>query len=182
SMLCEILSDKKLIAETENSICSVTFILEQYIKKVIQKDSKIIEGINGKQVWIDTKNIAKWMYIQEKKEIDRENLLSIIKTGNKYIDVMLQDGFIQENEYNGKQFFSFTIDSLSDYLISRSVFDDIKDKEFKEQVKIISQKSKNFYNIDETLILVIFDYLLQTISILKLLRESNLMASEIIIY
>lgn len=178
SMLCEILSDKKLIAETENSICSVTFILEQYIKKVIQKDSKIIEGINGKQVWIDTKNIAKWMYIQEKKEIDRENLLSIIKTGNKYIDVMLQDGFIQENEYNGKQFFSFTIDSLSDYLISRSVFDDIKDKEFKEQVKIISQKSKNFYNIDETLILVIFDYFAPNYQyIKKLLRESNLMAS-----
>lgn len=81
SMLCEILSDKKLIAETENSICSVTFILEQYIKKVIQKDSKIIEGINGKQVWIDTKNIAKWMYIQEKKRLIEKIYYLLLKLG-----------------------------------------------------------------------------------------------------
>lgn len=178
SMLCEILSDKKLVEETENSICSVTFILEQYIKKVIQKDSKIIEGINGKQVWIDTKNIAKWMYMQEKKEIDRENLLSIVKTSNNYIDIMLQDGFIQEREYNGKQFFSFTIDSLSDYLISRSLFEDIKDKEFEEQVKIISKKSQKFYTLDETLILVIFDYFAPDYKYIKnLLIESNLINS-----
>ena len=37
NMLCSVLRDKKLIEEKENSIASVTFILESYIEYAIKK-------------------------------------------------------------------------------------------------------------------------------------------------
>ncbi len=37
SMLCDVLSSKKIVDETENGIASITFILEQYVKKTISE-------------------------------------------------------------------------------------------------------------------------------------------------
>ena len=83
SMLCNVLSSTKLTDETENGIASITFILEQYIKKSIGKIFKGSISCQGVDIWKDTKRIAQWMYEHEEKRIDEFNLLSIVKTGSQ---------------------------------------------------------------------------------------------------
>ena len=46
---------KKIVDETENGIASITFILEQYIKKTIGKVFKDSLTCQGVDVWKDTK-------------------------------------------------------------------------------------------------------------------------------
>lgn len=70
SMLCNVLSSTKLTDETENGIASITFILEQYIKKSIGKIFKGSISCQGVDIWKDTKRIAQWMYEHEEKRID----------------------------------------------------------------------------------------------------------------
>lgn len=157
SLLCNVLSSEKLTNETENSIASVTFILEQYIKKTIEKNFKKNASGLGIKVWRDTKKIAKWMYTNEKKSIDEDSLLSVTETGKDFIISMVQMGFLDSYELYNKQFYFFVIDSLTDFLISRSFFEDIKGKSYNEQVEIIKSKVNISYNLSEALILAIFD-------------------------
>lgn len=58
SMLCDVLSSKKIVDETENGIASITFILEQYVKKTIGKVFKDHLTCQGIDVWKDTKRVA----------------------------------------------------------------------------------------------------------------------------
>lgn len=51
------------------------------------------------------------------------------------------------------------IDSLTDFLVARSLFDDIRGKIFDEQVDIIKSKIRNLYNLEEAVIIAIFDNL-----------------------
>ena len=66
SMLCSVLASEKLVNETENGIASVTFILEQYIKKSIGKVFKGSISCQSIDIWKDTKRIAQWMYKNNK--------------------------------------------------------------------------------------------------------------------
>ena len=157
SMLCDILSSTKIVNETENGIASITFILEQYIKKTTNKILKNNANCQGIDIWNDTKEVAKWMYKNEKKYIDEKNLFLIIKTGKNFISSMMQMNFMYCYEINNEKYYSFTIDSLSDFLIARSLFEDIKKKTYNEQVDIIKSKSKSLYNLEEALIIAIFD-------------------------
>ena len=61
SMLCNVLSSTKLTDETENGIASITFILEQYIKKSIGKIFKGSISCQGVDIWKDTKRIDQTM-------------------------------------------------------------------------------------------------------------------------
>lgn len=135
-MLCNVLSSTKLTDETENGIASITFILEQYIKKSIGKIFKGSISCQGVDIWKDTKRIAQWMYEHEEKRIDEFNLLSIVKTGTDYLTTMIQLGFLGYYESESIRYFYFLIDSLTDFLVARSLFDDIRGKIFDEQVDI----------------------------------------------
>lgn len=143
SMLCNVLSSTKLTDETENGIASITFILEQYIKKSIGKIFKGSISCQGVDIWKDTKRIAQWMYEHEEKRIDEFNLLSIVKTGTDYLTTMIQLGFLGYYESESIRYFYFLIDSLTDFLVARSLFDDIRGKIFDEQVDIIKSTLNN---------------------------------------
>lgn len=176
SMLCSVLASEKLVNETENGIASVTFILEQYIKKSIGKVFKGSISCQSIDIWKDTKRIAQWMYKNNKKEIDKNNLLSIIKTETNYLPVMMQMGFLGSYESNSIHYFYFIIDSLTDFLITRSLFEDIHDKDFDKKVEIIKNKVKNLYNLEEAIIIAIFDNLSPNYEyIKKLLVATGLM-------
>jgi len=178
SMLCSVLSATKLTDETENGIASVTFILEQYIKKSIGRTFKGMISCQGVDIWEDTKRIAKWMYEQDEKQIDEESLLSIIKTGADYLPTMIQLGFIGDYVSESVRYFYFAIDSLTDFLIARSLFDDIRDKTFDEQVDIIKSKVGKLYNLEEAFIIAIFDNLAPNYEYIKrLLVATGLMES-----
>ncbi len=176
SMLCSVLSNIKIADETENSIASVTFILEQYIKKSIGKTFKGRISSQGVDIWEDTKRVAKWLYEHEEKKIDKKSLLSIIKTGSDFLPVMIQSGFMSDYERGSERYLYFTIDSLTDFLVARSLFDDIRGKTFKEQVNVIKRKIGKLYNMEEAVIIAIFDNLAPEYDyISKLLSETSLM-------
>lgn len=157
SMLCDVLSSQKLVAKTENGIASITFILEQYIKKTIGKVFKDSLTCQGIDVWKDTKRVAQWMYRNAKKRIDETSLLSVIKTGENFLSSMIQMGFMDAYESDDEKYYHFIIDSLTDFLIARSLFEDISGKNYEEQVSIIKSKVESLYNLEEALIIAIFD-------------------------
>ena len=157
SMLCDVLSSQKLVAKTENGIASITFILEQYIKKTIGKVFKDSLTCQGIDVWKDTKRVAQWMYRNAKKRIDETSLLSVIKTGENFLSSMIQMGFMDAYESDDEKYYYFIIDSLTDFLIARSLFEDISGKNYEEQISIIKSKVESLYNLEEALIIAIFD-------------------------
>ena len=159
SMLCDVLSSEKIIDETENGVASVTYILEHYIKISINKTFKNNKSCQGLDIWKDTKRVAKWMYMNGEKQIDEESLLSVIKTGENYLPSMMQMGFVDGFERDGKTWYYFVIDSLTDFLIARSLFEDISEKDYQQQVDTIKNKMDTLYSLNEALIIAIFDNL-----------------------
>lgn len=159
SMLCDVLSSKKIIDETKNGVSSVTYILEHYIKISINKTFKNNISCQGLDIWKDTKRVAKWMYMNGEKQIDEESLLSVIKTGENYLPSMMQMDFVDGFERDGKNWYYFVIDSLTDFLIARSLFEDISEKDYQQQVDTIKNKMDTLYSLNEALIIAIFDNL-----------------------
>lgn len=157
SMLCDVLSSEKIVDETENGVASVTFILEHYIKTTIGKVFKNNISCQGIDIWKDTKRVAKWMYMNGEKQIDEKSLLSVINTGDNYLPSMIQMGFMDGYERNGEKRYYFVIDSLTDFLIARSLFEDISGKDYQKQVDTIKTKMDTLYSLDEALIIAIFD-------------------------
>ena len=157
SMLCDVLSSKKIVDETLNGVASVTFILERYIEMAISKGFKNNISCQGIDIWADTKRVTKWMYMNGEKEIDEKSLLLEIKTGRDYLYYMMQMGFMDGYERNGEKRYYFVIDSLTDFLIVRSLFDDISGKDYQQQVNTIKTKMDTLYSLDEALIIAIFD-------------------------
>lgn len=178
SMLCSVLSDKKIIDETENGIATVTFMLEHYIKKSIKRIFKgKVSDEDPVKIWKDTKEVAKWMYRNERKEIDEDNLHLIVKTGGTFIQIMMQAGFLRDYDNNDVHYFYFAIDTLTDFLIARSLFEDIAERTFEEQVGIISKKVRKLYSMEEALIIAIFDnYAPDYKYIVRLLKATDLFA------
>ena len=100
------------------------------------------------------------MYTNGEKQIDEKSLLSVIKTGENYLPSMIQMGFMDGYERDGEKQYYFVIDSLTDYLIARSLFEDISGKDYQQQIDIIKSKMDTLYSLDETLIIGLFWYCL----------------------
>lgn len=111
----------------------------------------------GIDVWKDTKRVAQWMYRNAKKSIDETSLLSVIKTGENFLSSMTQMSFMDAYESDGKKYYYFIIDSLTDFLIARSLFEDISGKNYEEQISIVKSKVESLYNLEEALLIAIFD-------------------------
>lgn len=156
-ILYDVLSSEKIVEEVENGVASITFILEQYIKKTIKKNFNGNLICKAKEVWEDIKKIAKWMYNKSRKNIDENSLLSIIKSGDNFIELMMQMAFMDYMVTEDGRYYFFIIDSLTDFLIARSLFNDISGRNYNEQVEIIKDKSNSLYNLKEALIIAIFD-------------------------
>lgn len=175
SMLCDVLSSEKLIDEKENGVASITYILEHYIKTTIGKVFKNNLTCQGVDVWKDTKRVAQWMYRNGEKLIDEKSLFSVIKTGNNFLPSMIQMGFMDGYERDDVKYYYFVIDSLTDFLIARSLFEDISGKEYEKQVDIIKSKVATLYNLEEALIIAIFDNLSSNYEQIKnLLKDTEL--------
>jgi hypothetical protein len=83
----------------------------------------------------------------------------VIKTGENYLPSMMQMGFMDGFERDGKNWYYFVIDSLTDFLIARSLFEDISEKDYQQQVDTIKNKMDTLYSLNEALIIAIFDNL-----------------------
>ena len=175
-MLCSILSDEQIIDESKNNIATVTYILEEYIKQRIKKYTP--KGTDTAEVWRDVKRIAAWMYKNETRDIPLDSLNELVKTRDVFLLAMKQAAVIDTYVYKDQDYCFFSIDSLTDYLIARSLFDDISGKEIAKQKEIIESKSNNIGNLDEAIILAIFDNLSPDYKrIVALLEQTGLLRS-----
>lgn len=142
----------KVVDEEENATLTITYILEKYVKMTFKSD--------GLSIWKDIKSIADWIYKNDKRDISYSDLCNIIKhveNKEEFINNMIQQGLINIYTKNDDCYYYFVIDSLTDYLIARSLFDDIKNKSNDEKVKTIKTKINAMPWLGEQFIIVLFD-------------------------
>lgn len=156
-MLCDVLSSHKIIKSKENGIASVTFILEHYIKKSINRTFGNDKTFSAIEIWKDTKRIADWMYKNNSKNINKSNLLSLIRTKEFFLTSMIQLGFLDFFERENKIEYFFTIDSLTDFLLARSLFEDMKRKTDTELIEILRNKLAIMPSLREAVLILLFD-------------------------
>ena len=70
---------------------------------------------------------------------------------------MIQMGFMDGYESDNEKYYYFVIDSLTDFLIARSLFEDIRGKDYEVQINIIKSKVESLYNLEESLVIALFD-------------------------
>ncbi len=172
-MLCVVLSRYKITDEKIKSITSITFIIEKYIRILVKDLIGKKDGYSEADVWDDTKSIALWMYNNNKKSISATALASVVENDLLYLNIMNQLGFISEFENEFGKEYGFTIEIIYDYLIARSLFREISGKEISEQVEIIKEKIKSIENIQEPIILVLFDMFSPDFKKIKILLNNT---------
>ena len=164
--LCAVLSENLVIDEEINGFSILTHILEAYFRKTL-----------GIKHWNPTKQVVKWMYDNCTRDITENILFQIINNATEYIAAMKQYGFWEEVKWNGENHYSFTIETLSDYLFARYFIQEIQGKTEEEQVQIIKQKKSAVLGIDEVLIVALFDYSRDYELIYRLLQKTKLFYS-----
>ena len=88
---------------------------------------------------------------------------------------MVQMGFMDAYERDDMKYYYFAIDSLTDFLIARSLFEDISGKDYHDKVVIIKSKMDALYSIHEALIIAIFDNMMPDYEqIINLLEDTGL--------
>lgn len=165
-MLCRVLSKPVVTDEEINSFSILTHILEAYIKDTL-----------GKEHWAYTKTTAQWMYDNRRREIPRTELFKIIKNPDNYILLMKQYGLFTEFEIHNELYYSFTIETLSDFMLARYFIQEIQGKTETEQLEIIKHRRSDFYGMDEVFIVALFDLTNNYPLIKRLLVSSNLINS-----
>lgn len=160
-----ILNDEKIVGSKIKSIASITFILEQYIKSA-----------TNKSYWTDTKKIVELMYSNNTNNINRNEIEKQIDLCNKdYFEKMINRGFITMYELNDKFHYTFSIETLTNYLLARELMNDIQGKTKEKQIEIIKNKLQTFYYINDAIILCLFDlYSNDYQYVLDILKDTNL--------
>lgn len=166
TMLNKILFNSKIKGEKIPSIAQITFIMESYIK-----------GICGLENWKFVKKIGSYMFDNNKTSITEDELKTI--TGNKFdcfVENMIQNDFMGSYEHDDTLYFLFTIQRLSDYIIARSLFGFIKDRDENDIVNIINEKLDKMYSMHEAFALVLLDkYKDKDINVaLRIIFKSNI--------
>ena len=147
SNLMAILNSKIITKDERNNIASVTHILE----------NGGIKERCGKNVWNDTKVIAKWMLENESHTVPVEVLYSMIYDPGYYISIMEQYGFLSVFSYDGKTNIYYSSETLMDYLIARSMLGPLGKLSYKKGIEYIKQKTEAIPSIKEALIIALFD-------------------------
>lgn len=151
--------------EDRNSINSVTYILEHDFKETI-----------GLDYWEKTKEVTKWMYYNNTKEIPLSVISSLIPDSTDYIEKLISTDFIFTYTIKKSTYVVFQIESVHDYLIARFFFEDNKGKTEEETLSILASKIKTFPSAREAFILGLFDKLGNDYErIYYLLEKSNLL-------
>lgn len=147
TMLNKILFNTKIKGEKLPSIAQMTFIIESYIK-----------GICGLENWKLVKKIGSYMFDNSKTSITEDELKTI--AGNQFdsfVENMIQNDFMGSYEHDDTLYFLFTIQRLSDYIIARSLFDFIKDKDENDIINLVNEKLDKMYSMHEAFALVLLD-------------------------
>ena len=147
--LKKVLSSEKIAGDSKlKGITSITYILEQYIKISID---------DGLDKWKCIKIIADWMYNNKKREIDYNSLTAELIDPNVFLDSMIQNGLMDFYKRDDTTYYYFTIDSLTDYLVARSLLKEVSKKSNNEKINFIRQNMKDMYWLKDAFIVGLFD-------------------------
>ena len=157
SNLLKILLDKQKRTDLDN-ITNVTYILEHDFKECLRKHAKTLKK-DWKVYWEETKRIVSWMFKNNRKDIPENILATVLKETNvvDYFYALDSMGYIIQSSYKGINYIYFATDSLIDYLLSRSLFEELDNLKDVDVIKLINSKIKHFPSAIESFILVIFD-------------------------
>ena len=169
TILQKVLTSSKVKNEEENATLTITYILEAYIKNLFESQ--------GLSIWEDIKRVADWMYENNKRDISYDDLSELIKEKQEFIKLMKQKGLIDFYIKDDIKYYYFAIDSLTDYLIARSLFNKISKKTNNEKIKIIKAKTSSMFWLKEQFIMVLFDQMKDDYkSIYDILLKTGLLA------
>lgn len=150
TVLAKTLAEPKLADRDEqqelNSITSITTIFERYIKKELK-----LKG------WLKTKTVAEWMYHNDTKTISIQNLEAIVENGRIFFEEMQQGGFMSSYQKEGGEYCFFSMETLSDFLIARTLMSELPKDDSNRQIEILKQKIEKFPSLEEAFILILFD-------------------------
>lgn len=147
TMLNKILFNTKIKGEKLPSIAQMTFIMESYIK-----------GICGLENWQLVKKIGSYMFDNSKTSITEDELKTITRNQfDSFVENMIQNDFMGSYEHDDTLHFLFTIQRLSDYIIARSLFDFIKDKDENDIINLVNEKLDKMHSMHEAFALVLLD-------------------------
>lgn len=148
-MLRKILVGKGITNDKLSSILLITHIFENYIKLSLSPSH-----------WSITKLISDYFYRKETVYISETEVTKIIPSKYKknfYISDMLQLGFLDQFQISGEMNFVFRYQSLSDFVVARSMFEDISGKSNEVVIKIINRKIEAFYSMKDIFLVLLFD-------------------------
>ena len=147
-MLKNIMNDPKIKKRGKlTSVLQVTFIFEQYIKDTCSYD-----------YWPYIKNISEEMFDSGQHFISDDRLKDICGESYKdFLKKVLEQKIFTSSYYDGKQVYIFSIQKLSDYIIARTLFNRIEDKNDEEIIDIINEKIDSHYTLSEPFILLLID-------------------------
>lgn len=166
NMLCTVLKNEKVEEQSVNSISTITYILEQYIKT----------GLKDVNLWRNTKKVAKWMYENSRKWIDKNSLINIVDSPSAFIEKMEQQGFLAGYVNEGEETYSFAIDTLTDFLLAREIWSQFNKDKLSESIQMLKEKLKKLYGIEAVVILALFDKFSPDYELIKqILVETNLL-------
>lgn len=157
---------KKYVSNNIGDLVQVTSILEKYIKIIC-----------GEKYWELTKKICEYMYNNNQDYITYHEIKNIIPDEiESYIGKMSKENLVEYYLYENQKNYVFTMQLMSDYLIVRSLNNEIKNKNMTEIVDIINNKIKSKYSWIEPIIILLFDkYKNKDISIaLNIISNSKL--------
>lgn len=166
SALRKALFEDKVRIEKLNGVTQITFLLEALIKSSIDKAT-----------WKSTKIIAETMYKTSSNKVDFSQIEEALSGGAKaniFIEKMESAGFLSSYEHEDVTYYIFSLETLSQYLISRNLFSEIANKNEDEIVDIVNSRISSGLNYYEAFALVLFDFFQSNITIaLNILRKST---------
>lgn len=129
-----------------NNLTSITNILEQYVKDSLNK-----------AYWENTKRVAEWMYKHNSKRISLTILEALVENGRLFFEEMQQRGFMSSYQSEGVDYCFFSMETLSDFLIARTIMNELPKDDIEGQISLLKEKLDAFFSFEEAFILILFD-------------------------
>ncbi len=164
---------KKDFKKDKKSITSITHILEQYIKN---------KKCCGDEAWWFVKDIAQKMFEKGEKYLTETEILAI-KPQNALILVeqLISFNLLSFYDFAGEKNYFFVMETYTDYLIARSMFDFLKKNFSEESISVVKSKIDKMFSLRELFILVIVDYSSTIEEALIIIKKCNLELNSSII-
>lgn len=165
SLAVRVISNNILMSEEKKPLIKGTHLYENMIKQALDVNR-----------WRQTKQVINEVLRLKEKRLPTINLISLLGSdSDDYIIEMKEKAFATTYLYDGQEYFVFLNESLVDYLIARTLFNEIKSLDETSIINVVNEIIDEFYSISEPLILMIFEKFTKNIrKALNIIKKSKL--------